>query len=301
MHIDILDQERIKIIIEQQLQVWPFAKKNYDALRHIKRKIVKLGDYNVGVQYNPERIVSTGAKISEKEILGRQCFLCKNNRPAEQLTYPIFPEWELLVNPYPIFPIHFTVAASRHTPQSAIPEDIVAIAEKMPGMVLFFNGAMAGASAPDHMHLQAVLKEELPLLNKIEEILPSSQTGIFSSEDLCFKFPFMFFSGVIPCGNCGMSLLMAALSIGGPTDEGRFVDQRLVNAFFWIDYNGMLRFISIPRKAHRPSCYFRIDAGRRMVSPGCVDMAGVIISPLESDFHNLDAKEIAAIYADVAL
>ena len=291
----------IASFIETQLQVWPLAKKNYDALIKVKRREVEIGNFPIGIQWNPARMVSTGANISKQEIDKRPCFLCRDNRPKEQLICNIFPGWELLVNPFPILPMHLTIVSTKHQPQERVPEDIVALAELLPGMVVFFNGAKAGASAPDHLHVQAVLKEELPLLRLIEKEHPSDKPGICTSEDFKVKPPYLVFSGVVTPGQDGLKTLLAGLRLGGISPDGKFSDPELVNSFFWIADDGLLRFAVVPRKAHRPSCYYAEGDEKRIISPGCIDMAGLIIAPRKEDYNHLSAEELSKIFKEVAI
>lgn len=287
--------------IEGQLQDWPLAKKNYDALMNVERREVVVDGFPVEIQWNPARIVSTGAKISKQEIEKRPCFLCRDNRPKEQHICNILPGWEMLVNPYPILPVHLTIVAIEHKPQARVPEEIVNMAELLPGMAVFFNGAKAGASAPDHLHMQAVLKDELPLLRLVEQEHPESSPGLCTSEDFKVKPPYLVFSGVVSPGQEGLKTLLAGLKLGGLSTDGRLTDPELVNTFFWITESGMLRFVVVPRRAHRPSCYYAKGEEQRMISPGCIDMAGLLISPRKEDYERLNADEIKEIYKEVAI
>lgn len=292
--------EEIKDFIETQLSVWPLAKQNYDALSKVERRQVSVNGYEFYLQYNPARIRSTGANIEKETIAKRNCFLCRDNRPSEQMIAEIMPGWDLLVNPYPILPVHLTIVSQKHCPQSHVPKDIVEIATLLPGMAIFFNGARAGASAPDHLHLQAVLKDELPLIRLVEKIHPESATMVLPSDALIPHFPFFFFTGVVKPDDSGLKTLLVGLAIGGSSDGKTFDDPELINTFFWISDSGMLRFIAIPRCAHRPKCYFEESDRNRMISPGCIDMAGMLIAPRRSDFDALDADDIAQIYQEVA-
>lgn len=292
--------EEIKDFIETQLSMWPLAKKNYDALAEVERREIKINDYDFFLQYNPARIVSTGANIEKEKIANRKCFLCRDNRPPEQMIGEIIPGWEMLVNPYPILPVHLTIVSKEHRPQSHVPKDIVEIATRLPGMVVFFNGAKAGASAPDHLHLQAVLKDELPLIRLVEKVHPESAAMVLPSDALLPHFPFFFFTGVVNPDDTGLKPLLAGLSIGGSTDGKTLDDPELVNTFFWISESGILRFIAIPRIAHRPKCYYAEGAKNRMISPGCIDMAGMLITPRRNDFETLTAEDITKIYNEVA-
>ena len=297
-----LDHEAAKDYIEAQLEVWPLAKKNYDDLREVKRRPMKFGKLEGAVQCNPARIRSTGAKVDKASIEGRPCFLCEKNRPAEQLSMTILPGWQLLVNPYPILPVHFTIVSETHRPQDQAPTDIVAIAERLPGMAVFFNGAKAGASAPDHLHLQAVLKDELPLLRFVEQEMPSNGADTVTSvQTLGEGLPFSVYAGLVAMDDRAQTALQLSMALGGPDSEGKPLNQELVNKFFWIDDKGYLRFVIVPRAAHRPSCYTAEGDARRIVSPGAIDMAGIIVAPRIEDFERLTEEEIDKIYSEVGV
>ena len=287
-------------LVESQLDEWPDARRNYDGLRATERRCVPLGDLNAAVQLNPARIRSTGAAVDKASIAARPCFLCAANRPEEQFAMHIAPGWQLLVNPFPILPMHFTIVSERHEPQSAIPLDMATIAERLPGMAVFFNGARAGASAPDHLHLQAVLRDELPLIWLAEERHPSDAGGFLTSGQLGLDVPFQFVSGVITPDTAGMMSLMKATQAFGIDAETGTRDKGLVNAFFWTDDSGLMRVLIIPRRAHRPPHYFLGEGQRLMISPGAIDMAGIMITPRREDFSAVTQETMREIYAAVA-
>lgn len=286
--------------IDNQLAAWPLARRNYTDLGKTERRLVNLGDFRVAVQYNPARIISTGAKIDNQSIKQRPCFLCRENRPEEQLGVDMMPDWELLLNPYPIFPSHFTIAGKTHRPQEGLPLDMIEMAEKLPGHVIFFNGAHAGASCPDHLHCQAVKTAELPLMQLVEKChIPASSADdwhIASSCSLNLDMPFFFKSFIITPDLKGMQILSDLENLIGR----QYIEEGLINLFVWIDNAGFLRVVSIPRKAHRPSCYGS-QPGQFLVSPGSIDMAGIIITPRIDDFHGITAADLSEIYADCAL
>lgn len=288
----------LNLFIEEQLQHWPLAHANYLALGATERRTFMLGDFPVAVQHNPARIKSTGAGVDKKSIGERPCFLCRDNRPQEQLTGRIIPGWELLVNPYPIFPVHLTLPSVEHRAQTEIPLEMASMAEKMPWMAIFHNGARAGASAPDHAHLQAVLKSELPIVALAERV--HNTPGIVDSIDLDTEdLPFRFFSAVITPDREGMRTLAAMTGVFGVDAERGEPDPALVNAFMWIDSEGLLRAVAVPRRRHRPLCY-GTGEGQMLVSPGAVDMAGVIILPRKEDFERITPADVARIYSEVA-
>lgn len=297
----IFDHEFVNSFIEGELASWPLAKANYDALAKIRRRNMSIYDMDVAIQCNPARIRSTGAVLDKKVIENRPCILCAANRPKEQTPVAILGGWKMLLNPYPIFPVHLTIVSDTHQPQENITLDVIGIAEKLPGMVVFFNGSKAGASIPEHFHLQAVLKDELPLIRAVEKLCDSKESKVVYSPNLGGKFPFFFITGVIRKDKQGASAFMTAMMSGGLDEDGMLSDPELSNKFFWIDSNGVLRFLVIPRKAHRPSSYFAEGADNRMISPGCIDMAGVIITARESDFEALTEKEVRTIFEEVGI
>lgn len=294
-----LSTEDINSLIETQLMVWPEAKENFDRLRDVRRKPVICGDLHGGAQLNPARIRSTAAAVDKDSIAARPCFLCAENRPEEQLCGEWPEGWDLLVNPYPILPVHFTIVNRQHIPQGEIPIEMAAMAESAPSLAIFFNGARAGASAPDHLHCQGVLKSELPIIGITEKFHSADRAGWMSSEDFGADLPFHFLSAVITPDPAGLAALALVSEAGGIDSTTGEYDPGLVNAFFWISDNGMLRIAIVPRKAHRPSHYFR-DNDSYMISPGAIDMAGLLILPREDDFIRINADVAREIYSETA-
>lgn len=285
--------------IEQQLVVWDLARENYRQLAKTERRLFDLGEFKLAVQHNPARIRSTGAAVDKQSIAKRSCFLCEKNRPPQQTVSDLLPDWDTLLNPYPIFPVHFTIASKKHQPQGQFPLDMICFVEKCPGLVAFFNGAHAGASSPDHLHFQAVLKSELPILRLAETVHNSDVSDVINAKSLIPQLPFDFYSFIIKQDSKGMRLLKAATMIKGSDNEGN-INEGLVNDFVWIDNSGTLRIIVIPRKAHRPACYAEDSERRLMISPGAVDMAGVIITPVKDDFEKITKEDLIQIYSEVA-
>lgn len=286
---------------EAQLALWPLARENYAALGSVQRRVFDLAGCAHGVcnpkdkpvektteekipcalQYNPARAVSTGASIDKKDISARPCFLCASNRPNVQTAEEILHGWSLLVNPYPIFPLHFTIASDTHRPQGEIPLEMASMAEKLPGFTVFFNGAKAGASAPDHLHCQAVPTFELPLMRYLES--HGSTEG----------WPYKVIYAVITPDVDGMEEYGRLIM-----DKERLYSPENCNAFMWIGAEGLLRVAIVPRRAHRPRCYSNKPGEGRMISPGAIDMAGVIVVPRKEDFDNMSMVEVGEILRD---
>ncbi len=252
-----------------------------------------MGDLTVGIQHNPARIVSTGAKTDAKSLAERPCFLCKKNRPPQQVGIDIAEGWELLLNPFPIFPTHFTIVSKEHQPQEGFPLDMITMAEKLPGHTVFFNGKQAGASCPDHLHCQAVKTHELPLMQLIEKRHGLDSGKVATNNSLGLDVPFGFVSVIITPDLEGMSELASIESTIGK----EYIKEGRLNAYVWIDGNGLLRICAIPRDRHRPSCYGS-EEDQHLISPGCIDMAGVLIAPLKKDYEGLSEKDVREIYRE---
>lgn len=272
-----------------QLSRWDLARKNYEALGETLRREVHFGKMAGAMQYNPARRLSTGAKIDKKSIEARPCFLCKQNRPQEQLSEEIIPGWEILVNPYPIFPLHFTIADRQHVPQCEIPLEMASMAERLKGMTVFFNGAKAGASAPDHRHCQAVATSELPLMRYLED------GG--DPKSLPFKLDYRR----ITPDSAGMRSLAGVADLKGIDKITGEEDYRLVNSYMWIGKDGILNSCTVFRSAHRPECYTSDSENGCMVSPGAIDMAGILILPRKEDFERITQADVQTILSEVGL
>src|ERR1035437_1866816 len=152
-------------LISDQKKDWDLARKNYDGLKKVKVKTFDFGHYKIEIQFNPERIVSSSAKVDAKSIEARPCFLCQKNLPPQQRGLAFDDDFIVLVNPFPIFPEHLTIPSIAHTDQRILGNfgSMLDLAEKLTDFVIFYNGPKCGASAPDHLHFQAGNKGFLPI------------------------------------------------------------------------------------------------------------------------------------------
>lgn len=255
----------------RQLQAWPMAAANFAALEGVEQRPV--GSDGTMVQFNPARAASTGARTDASSISRRPCFLCAANRPPQQVAADIFPGYEFLVNPFPIFRRHFTIADRRHTPQTIVGReaDMYCMALTLQGYCVFYNGPQCGASAPDHAHFQAVPAAELPYL-------------------VSGKFPFRVIQFTAPTAEEATRLIRSAL--GGSISEPD------VNILARAISPGEVEFTVIPRRAHRPDFYGTGD-GEMLISPASVDLGGVIITPRRCDFDTLDEGRLADLHRQV--
>ena len=250
-------------------------------------------------------IISASAKVDKESIKKRPCFLCKKNRPKEQIAENTLGNIEVLVNPYPILPSHFTLLLSNHTPQSlmAMYSDMLALAKRWPKMAIFYNGAKCGASAPDHAHLQTVRSSDIPLLGKMwkNKLWQNAYPVLATNGNIIYRItsyvvPLYVIEAVDLNGSIElMKQLMQAL----PLCDGEKEPRMNVLSVYRRE-KGYLTYI-FPRAKHRPDCYFSAGKDNCMISPGLLDMAGLVIMPREQDFINATEAKVMSVLREVAI
>lgn len=287
-------------LFETQLKNWETALFNYTKLSQVKTKPFRIGNFQGRVQYNPGRAGSTLANVSKEAIKKRQCFLCSSNRPKEQAALKILEDWELLVNPFPILPFHFTIVNTDHRPQQLDITIGFQLAELLPKLVVFYNSPGAGASAPDHQHYQAVEQKSLPLIDVIDKNWKEKEDFL----NLPFKIIKIIekSNGIFVTDSFnGLQKTDAEKLSNGKEWQIECLLNHPLNAFFWISESGEKRGLIIPRKAHRPTSFNKPAPERRAFSPGAIDMAGVLVTPFEEDFTAVTNEEIKKIYEEVGI
>lgn len=292
--------KKVHIFFKEQLEEWHLAAKNYEALKQIKVRNFHYGNFDVKVQFNPARLTSGLAKTDPQSIRERKCFLCPANRPAEQRSLPFGENYLILVNPYPIFPVHLTIPEFNHVNQRIHGRfaDMLTMAEALPDFVVFYNGPKSGASAPDHMHFQAGNKGFLPLEKDLkfvekETLFVRKNTQLYTLKNYLRNI------FVLESQNKeDMTSIFEQIKAMLPRKEG---DQEpMMNIVVWYDAGTWTTCI-MPRQQHRPSCFFAEGAENLLISPGTVDLGGVIITPREKDFEKITAATVNTIFKEVCV
>lgn len=311
-------------LFDDQLSVWEQAAERYEELKSAMTNRFNIDGSNVCIQHNPARIVSTGANTDSQSIASRPCFLCDINLPEEQMDFPLLSKYHLLVNPYPILPKHFTIPLKQHRPQEILPyyKDMMEIAGNLNDMFVFYNGAQCGASAPDHMHFQAGMRGVLPLERDWNELYRSTRSRLYpisddefiESQQLeptaddtgIFSLRGYICPGLIIVTRTAKAsdFLFRKVYESLPIHEGE--TEPRMNIFAWtMNYknDGTPRLVSIiiPRSKHRPDCYFAEGDERMVVSPGALDMGGLIVAPRKEDFDKIDSRTAAGIIREVGI
>ena len=294
---------KTKELIKSQVQEWDLASGNYQGLNKVKTKTVSLpGGSEVKVQFNPERIRSSAAKVDAKSIQERPCFLCEKNRPEQQEGVEFGEDYTILINPFPIFPEHLTIPHNQHTLQLVKPyfNAMLDIAKELDEFTLFYNGPKCGASAPDHFHFQAGIKGFMP----VEADFRSEKYARQIAEENGVKIYNWsgYNRGVITfqgqSNEAIKDLFIKLHKYLHATQSGEIEPMLNVLAYFetgeWVVH-------VFPRILHRPACYFAVGEEQILISPASVDMGGVFITPREEDFEKITADDIADILNQVCL
>ena len=289
-------------LIDRQLASWPEAARRYSDLREVKTKEITIGGMPVRVQYNPARAVSTLARTDAASIAARPCFLCRENRPQQQEALPFEGcdgrRYEILVNPFPIFPEHFTVPAVDHVPQRIAGRfpDMLRLADTFPDMTVFYNGPESGASAPDHFHFQMGCKGFLPVERHFGLLGPRT---VMRPGAAVIALTSAYIPGLpvitapdAKSAEAAFLRVLRSMPVSPSTGEPQ------LNILCWkerTDSDTVFRILVIPRKAHRPSCYYAPEGEAVRISPASVDLGGVFIVPVEEDFRRTDAEVLQSI------
>ena len=300
---DVLTESPWQRFFHRQLQVWDEVRQRYRDLEKVETRELMTDTMALTVQWNPARIASTGAKIDAKSIAERPCFLCAKNRPQQQMHRVIDDKYELLVNPFPILPVHFTLPSLKHQPQRILPMygEMLRLSEQNTDLTLLYNGPHCGASAPDHAHLQAVSIDCLPLQTawpRLSRHLQEIETdtdgnGIWRVTD----YPAAAFVIKSRQHEVGERLFRKLYnSLPEPADGF----EPMMNVIMWRSGDFIMSVV-LPRRKHRPDCYTAKGDAQYIISPGAVDMGGLIITPREEDFRRLTPEVMTAIYKELSL
>ncbi len=331
-----VDAAEVDAFVQKELQTWEFARNSHAALEKVQTRELTVrnatasdsetrvpAENNLAVQWNPARMMSTAASIKAEDIKNRPCFLCDHNRPKEQSALKMEKHYQILVNPYPILPQHLTIPSRRHTPQSIWSHfgTMRHMAWTMPQHIIFYNGPVCGASCPDHMHLQAGQRGIVPIerdwkiyenyLTKIYPLTGAQTTSMQEAGNTGDNCGLFILEGYV----CPVFVIRSM-----PAETDSILCQRLykalpvieneaeprMNLITWRQEGGIGRedeivTVIFPRKKHRPDCYRGEGETQLIISPGALDMGGLVITPREEDFYKLTPKLAADILKEVTL
>lgn len=290
-------------LLLQQQSSWPWLINGYAALQNVRVREIQCGTYPVFVQFNPQRIVSSGAKVDPESIGKRRCFLCLENLPEEQKGILYRDDLLVLGNPAPIVDRHLTIAHVKHIPQAIegfIPLFLDLAQAMSPVFTIFYNGPKCGASAPDHMHFQACPTGVIPI--EREAVNPARRkqrkmlenVSILTIEDIGRQNIIIECDDALDVQTVFKRLILVMKEMSGSDDEP------MINALCSY-YGSLWRIIVFPRRKHRPDVFFKEGNEQVLISPAAVDIGGLVVTPIERDFDRVDAQMIQHIFDEVML
>ncbi len=293
-------QKKVFELLDQQNREWELAARNYKGLEKVEKHFFEFdGGVKIGVQFNPERIYSSAAKVDDKSISERKCFLCHAHLPAEQIWVEFNDNYLVLVNPFPIFPKHLTIPHRRHIDQCIMEHfpEMLNLARELDEFVVFYNGPRCGASAPDHFHFQAGNKGFMPVEQEFYQV---SKT-LLRNENGCKAQSTENYLRhcIILEGNDKSMLSQWFQEIFGLMEKLMQQEPEPMMNVLCLWENEEWKIFIFPRKLHRPWQFFSEDENRILLSPASVDMGGVLITPRREDFEKLSASDILDIFTQV--
>ena len=301
-----MKENKIHKFVGDQLSRWPLACDNFRALKNVQVREVEVGGLKVKLQFNPARMVSSAAKLTKEDIAKRKCFLCREHRSSEQIMMKFEgrkgKKYHILINPYPIFPDHLVIAMDRHTDQSIWHRyiDMLDLARKFADFSFFYNGPSCGASAPDHHHFQGAPKGLMPLENDVDAKL-DSLTEVASVQDARLYHYDNFTNGIFviraETAKSAAKMFYRLLDCA-QMHEGD--NEPRINLFTYYR-DGEFRSIVIFRRCHRSHHYFSDGPDHLTMSPGCADMAGVFIVPVEEEFNKITPELLSDMLSEVTI
>lgn len=310
----IMTDSQLQRFFNRQIETWDVARQRYRDLQNAKTRELVGDSFVIKAQWNPARMVSTGAKLDSRSVAERPCFLCDRNRPEEQMKRIIDGKYELLVNPFPILPTHFTIPSLRHQPQQikTMYPEIHRLLHDYPEVTVLYNGPQCGASAPDHAHLQAGTSGVLPLQTAWQRLCRNLQPVAVHGEDggiwLVADYPctaFLIKTRTQEAdGQLFRRLYQALDGLQQPQEgNGRASHDRpepMMNIVAWRNGDDYLSVV-FPRRKHRPDCYTAEGDKQYIISPGAIDMGGLIITPRQEDFERLTPEDAFGILKEISL
>jgi len=289
--------KQVSILFHEQVSNWELARVNYNGLKTVRTKTFTFDNVQLTVQFNPARIVSSGAKMDAKTIAERKCFLCSANLPAEQKSIDA-GNYTILVNPFPIFPQHFTIPRKEHIDQLIKPyfAEMLELAEALDDYVVFYNGPRCGASAPDHMHFQAGTRDFLPLIADYKKLKPG-HSELIEEGDNYQLYKLKDYLRTVYCIESetisSSEIAFDKLYTEWEDRNGKGIEP-MMNIVCSYENNKWYTFI-FPRKAFRPWQYTAEEDKRLMISPATIEMSGIFITPIESHFDRITKNDILSI------
>ncbi|WP_372948287.1 DUF4922 domain-containing protein [Mariniphaga sp.] len=294
--------EQAFALVKQQRETWELVRKNYEALSDVQTRSFDFGHFKIIAQHNPGRIRSSAAKVDSKSISERPCFLCPENLPPEQKALNFQNKFLILVNPFPVFPVHLTIPLLEHRPQEILNffPDMLELSRQLEDFTVFYNGPQCGASAPDHFHFQAGNREFLPIENELETLEKNHSEVLVHKRGLkifAVKNYLRRFVCIVSSHRTELLNTFHHVYSSLPEKNG---NEPMLNILCFFEKEEW-RVIIFPREKLRPSHFYEIAEKQVVVSPAAVELGGIMVLPRQKDFDSISNQIISEIYNEVTL
>ena len=279
--------DKVEALLERQIRAWPLLAKGVVGLARATTRPVRINWFEVFVRHIPHRVASTTAAVDRESVAQRPCFLCAANLPAEEEGLRFNEEFTIYCNPFPIVDRHLTIASREHRPQRISGQlgNLLDLAAALPGYFAIYNGPECGASAPDHMHFQAGSRILFPIAEQTARI---AQIDVSNYSRNVFIHRGQDRSELISQLERNIELLQSRAS-----DRA----EPLLNIASFFERGAWTVYL-FPRKKHRPDVYY---TGELTVSPASIDLCGIFVVPLVSDFEKITGSMIDSIFREITL
>ena len=287
---------KVNELFDQQLSVWEMARNNFEGLKTVQIREFDFDGFAVKVQFNPARMVSSGAKVDAKTIAERKCFLCAANRPEVQRGIE-WRDYDILINPFPIFTRHLTIPRREHVDQRLVPyiADMFDLARELTDFVVFYNGPKCGASAPDHMHFQAGNADFLPLVSDYFNLKQVGRTELVETADTAETYLMKDYLRVVYCIESADAVALKEAFMKLYNSWVVDADVEPMMNVVCLYREGKWYLFVIPRGAFRPWQYTAEGDKQLLVSPATVEVSGLFITPVREHFERITKEDVVDI------
>ena len=297
-------------MFSRELELRGRAFVNYGALDQVEVKDMTIDGFPAKLFFNPARVRSVMADVSPEALQKRACFLCPDGLEPLQLTTvwdsPTGQTYFIRVNPFPIFNHHFTISSSIHERQTFAPhmESMLHLAQAMPEMSIFYNGPMCGASAPDHMHFQAVPRHSMP----IEDHFDTNYANAVLVQESDLQSHLATLEKVLSMASIPENASQTGSLTAGASHTEEWEPRWNIISWYepasspnsLIASSPKFNTIVFFRRESRPQCFFAPENERILFSPGTVEMGGVGIVANRESFDRITPKVLRSMIQEVA-
>ena len=291
-------------LLSEQKKAWDDLREGCELFGRTRERKIQCTGFSVRLQYNPGRMRSSTAPVGDRNRNERPCFLCLDHLPQAQKGILYRGEYLILCNPMPVFSSHFTVSHPDHRPQTItehVDNYLQLIADLGPGWAVLYNGPRCGASAPDHLHFQVIPSGQLPIEKEMREEKRVTLMTQINDGVVLYRVKELGRETMVLEGDHSITLENAFKRFLDALKKVLLVDEEPMVNIAGYHEERRWRLVIFPRRKHRPDAFFREGDARMVVSPGVIDMAGFLITPVERDFDRLDAAAVEGIYKEVSL